>query len=78
MRGGLSRYTRYLVDGLDTSDIVTGGISSPMNFDAVEQFSLFTGAMDAEYNSLGLVQNMVTLGGNKFARRQLHLPADGV
>jgi hypothetical protein len=67
VRGGLSRYTRYLVDGLDTSDIVSGGISSPMNFDAVEQFSLFSGAMDAEYNSLGLVQNMVTRsGGNKF------------
>ena len=67
VRGGLSRYTRYLVDGLDTSDIVSGGLSSPMNFDAVEQFNLFTGAMDAEYNSLGLVQNMTTRsGGNKF------------
>lgn len=67
VRGGLSRYTRFLVDGLDTSDIVTGGISSPMNFDAVEQYTLFTGAMDAEYNSLGLVQNMVTRsGGNNF------------
>ena len=51
VRGGLSRYTRFLVDGLDTSDIVTGGLSSPMNFDAVEQYTLFTGAMDAEYNS---------------------------
>lgn len=67
VRGGLSRYTRFLVDGLDTTDIVVGGISSPMNFDAVEQFSLSVGAMDAEYNSLGLVQNMVTRsGGNKF------------
>ena len=68
VRGGLSRYTRFLVDGLDTSDIVTGGLSSPMNFDAVEQYNLFTGAMDAEYNSLGLVQNMVTRsGGNQFS-----------
>ncbi len=67
VRGGLSRYTRFLVDGLDTTDVVTGGISSPMNFDAVEQFSLSVGAMDAEYNSMGLVQNMVTRsGGNKF------------
>ncbi|MFO0653766.1 MAG: carboxypeptidase regulatory-like domain-containing protein [Polyangia bacterium] len=67
VRGGLSRYTRFLVDGLDTSDVVTGGLSSPMNFDAVEQYNLFTGAMDAEYNSLGLVQNMVTRsGGNNF------------
>ena len=68
VRGGLSRYTRFLVDGLDTSDIVTGGLSSSMNFDAVEQYNLFTGAMDAEYNSLGLVQNMVTRsGGNRFS-----------
>ena len=67
VRGGLARYTRFLVDGLDTTDVVTGGISSPMNFDAVEQFSLSVGAMDAEYNSLGLVQNMITRsGGNKF------------
>lgn len=67
VRGGLSRYTRYLVDGLDTTDIVIGGISSPMNFDSVEQFNMYSGAMDAEYNSMGLVQNMVTRsGGNKF------------
>ena len=38
-----------------------------MNFDAVEQYNLFTGAMDAEYNLLGLVQNMVTRSaGNNF------------
>jgi hypothetical protein len=68
VRGGLSRYTRFLIDGLDTTDIVIGGISSPVNFDAVEQFVIFAGAMDAEYNSLGLVQNMVTRsGGNKFS-----------
>lgn len=68
VRGGLGRYNKFLVDGLDTSDIVTGGISSPMNFDAVEEFVVSVGAMDAEYNSLGLVQNMVTRsGGNKFS-----------
>jgi hypothetical protein len=67
VRGGLSRYTRFLIDGMDTTDIVTGGITAPMNFDAVEQYTLFTGAMDAEYNAMGAVQNMVTrTGGNKF------------
>ncbi|MCS6912439.1 MAG: carboxypeptidase-like regulatory domain-containing protein [Myxococcales bacterium] len=67
VRGGLARYARFLIDGMDTTDIVTGGITAPMNFDAVEQYNLFIGAMDAEYNSLGAVQNMVTRsGGNRF------------
>ena len=69
VRGGLSRFTRYLVDGMDVSDVVSGGLGSSalINFDAVEQYVVATGAMDAEYNSLGLVQSMVTRsGGNKF------------
>ena len=67
VRGGLGRFNKFLVDGLDTSDIVTGGISSPMNFDSAEQFNVMVGAMDAEYNSLGLVQNIVTRsGGDKW------------
>ncbi len=67
VRGGLGRSNRFLIDGLDTTDIVTGGITSPINFDAIEQFEVVVGAMDAEYNSLGLVQNMVSRsGGNKF------------
>ncbi|MFO0578560.1 MAG: carboxypeptidase regulatory-like domain-containing protein [Polyangia bacterium] len=69
VRGGLGRFNRYYIDGLEVTDITTGafGTSSALiNSDSVEQFAVSVGAMDAEYNSLGLVQNMVTRsGGNK-------------
>lgn len=69
VRGGLGRFNRYFIDGLDVTDITTGafGTSSALiNSDSVEQFVVEVGSMDAEYNSLGLVQNMITRsGGNK-------------
>jgi len=66
-RGGLGRYTKIYVDGMDTTDIARGGITAPMNFDAVENFEFITGSMDAQYNSLGAVTNVVTKNGsNKF------------
>ena len=66
-RGGLSRYTQIKVDGMDTTDISAGGITAPMNFDAVENFEIITGSMDAEYNSLGVITNIVSRSGsNKF------------
>jgi len=52
-RGGLSRYASLYVDGMNTTDISAGGISAPMNFDAVENFEIITGGMDAQYNSMG-------------------------
>jgi len=70
VRGGLGRFNRFYIDGLDVTDITLGafGTSSALiNSDSVEQFVVAVGAMDAEYNSLGLVQNMITRsGGNKF------------
>lgn len=70
VRGGLGRFNRFFIDGLEVTDITLGafGTSSALiNSDSVEQFVVSVGAMDAEYNSLGLVQNMVTRsGGNKF------------
>ena len=70
VRGGLGRFNRYFVDGLEVTDITLGAFGSSsalINSDSVEQFVVSVGAMDAEYNSLGLVQNMVTRsGGNSF------------
>jgi hypothetical protein len=69
VRGGLGRWNRFLVDGLDLTDVVAGafGTSSALiTLDSIEQSIVAIGAMDAEYNSLGLLQNMVTRsGGNK-------------
>ena len=66
-RGGLSRYGKFFVDGMDTTDVSDGSITSPMNFYAVENFEVITGGLDAQYNALGMVQNVVTKSGsNKF------------
>ena len=70
VRGSLGRFNRYFIDGLEVTDVTRGAFGSSsalINSDSVEQFVVSAGAMDAEYNSLGLVQNMVTRsGGNKF------------
>lgn len=63
-RGGLSRYGRSYVDGMDTTDVVDGSISAPFNFYAVENFEVITGGMDAQYNSLGMIENVVTKSGS--------------
>ncbi len=66
-RGGLARYGKFYVDGMDTTDITDGSITAPMNFDVVDQFEIITGGFDAQYNALGAVTNAVTKsGGNKF------------
>jgi hypothetical protein len=66
-RGGLTRYSKFYVDGMDTTDVTDGAITAPMNYDVVEQFEVITGGFDAQYNSLGAVTNAVTKsGGNTF------------
>ncbi|MFL5343812.1 MAG: carboxypeptidase regulatory-like domain-containing protein [Hyalangium sp.] len=63
-RGGLSRYGRSYVDGMDTTDVTDGSISAPFNFYAVENFEVITGGMDAQYNSMGMIENVVTKSGS--------------
>jgi len=66
-RGGLARYGKFYVDGMDTTDVSDGSITAPMNFYAVENFEIITGGLDAQYNALGMVENVVTKSGsNKF------------
>ncbi len=63
-RGGLRRYGKFYVDGMDTTDITDGSITAPMTFDAVDNFEIITGAMDAQYNSMGMITNAVTKNGS--------------
>jgi hypothetical protein len=67
VRGGLTRYSKMFVDGIETDDIVTQGLAVPLHFDSVENYEVIAGSMDAQYNSLGLIENVVTKSGsNKF------------
>ena len=68
MAGGSLRHNRYLVDGLDITDPVTNTFSANFNFDAIAQVDTLLLAVDAQYNSLGGVINLVTKrGSDKFA-----------
>lgn len=66
-RGGLARYGRFYVDGMDTTDVTDGSITAPLNYYAVENFETITGGLDAQYNALGMIANLVTkTGSNRF------------
>ncbi|MCS6912713.1 MAG: carboxypeptidase regulatory-like domain-containing protein [Myxococcales bacterium] len=64
MAGGSFRHNRYLVDGLDITDPVTNTFSANFNFDNIAQVEALTVPMDARYNALGGVINLVTMRGS--------------
>ncbi len=72
-RGGLARYGKFYVDGMDTTDISDGSITAPMNFDVVDQFEIITGGFDAQYNALGAVTNVVTMSGSNKLKYDVNL-----
>jgi hypothetical protein len=64
IHGGTFRNNKYLVDGLDITDPVTLTFSANMNFDAIQEVEVLTGGLDAEYNALGGIINVVTKSGS--------------
>ena len=64
VRGANSIMNRYLVDGLDITDPVTNTFSSNINFDSVASFAILTGGMEAQYNSMGGVINLISSQGS--------------
>ena len=64
IRGGLEIHNRYLVDGLDITDPVTGTFSANMSFESIGSVQVLTGGMEAQYNSLGGVINVISSGGS--------------
>jgi hypothetical protein len=63
IKGGLYNLNHYLVDGLDITDPVSGTFSSNLSFDATEAVDVLTSGMEAQYNSLGGVINVITRSG---------------
>ena len=58
----------YLFDGLDTTDTTTGTFGSNLNFEAIQEVSVQTAGMSAEYGrATGAVTNVITKSGtNRF------------
>lgn len=67
VRGGNSIQNRYLIDGIDITDVVTQTFSANINFDSIASVEFITGGFEAKYNSQGSIVNLVTTqGSNKF------------
>lgn len=64
VKGALLLHNRYLVDGLDITDPVTGTFSANINFDSIGSVEVLTGGMEAQYNALGGIVNLNTNGGS--------------
>jgi hypothetical protein len=64
VRGGSSIMNRYMVDGLDITDPVTNTFSSNINFDSIGSVAVITGGMEAQYNSMGGVINLISAQGS--------------
>ena len=58
----------FLFDGVDTTDTVTGTFGANMNFEAIQEVSVQTAGMSAEYGrASGSILNVITKSGtNKF------------
>jgi hypothetical protein len=67
VRGGNAIQNRYLVDGIDITDVVTQTFSANINFDSIASIEFITGGFEAKYNTQGSIVNLVsTQGSNEF------------
>ena len=65
VKGGMSLNNRYLIDGLDVTDPVTQTFSANLTFDSTDAVDVLTGGMEAQYNSLAGVINVVSSRGSE-------------
>jgi hypothetical protein len=59
----------YFIDGMDTTNPLTGTANAVVNFDAISEVQLQTGGFEAEYGrATGGIINLVSkVGGNRFS-----------
>lgn len=65
VKGGMSVNNRYMIDGLEVTDPVTQTFSANLTFDATGAVDVLTGGMEAQYNSMGGVINVVSVRGTQ-------------
>ncbi len=66
MSGAQSQQSEYLINGADTNDFALNTIVVSPNLDAIDQFNILEGPLNAEYdrNSGGIVSATITQGTN--------------
>ena len=66
--GAQTQQSEYLINGADTNDISLNSLALSPNLDAIDQFNLIEGPLNAEYdrNSGGIVSATIKQGTNHF------------
>jgi hypothetical protein len=66
--GGQTQQSAFMINGADTNDIALNYLALSPNLDAIDQFNLIDGPLNAEYdrNSGGIVSATIKEGTNKF------------
>jgi hypothetical protein len=66
--GAQTQQSEYLINGADTNDIALNTLAIAPNLDAIDQFNLIEGPLNAEYdrNSGGIVSATIKEGTNHF------------
>jgi outer membrane receptor for ferrienterochelin and colicin len=65
VHGGSMYNNQYLIDGINITDPATNTFSANMNYDAIKEFQILTGGLDAEYGqAMGGIINVVTKSGS--------------
>ena len=66
--GGQTQQSEFLINGADTNDIALNTVALNPNLDAIDQFNLIDGPLNAEYdrNSGGIVSATIKEGSNHF------------
>ncbi len=66
--GSQSQQNSFLINGADTNDIALNTLSLTPNLDAIDQFNLIDGPLNAEYdrNSGGIISATIKQGTNHF------------
>ncbi|MGA8089273.1 MAG: carboxypeptidase regulatory-like domain-containing protein [Terracidiphilus sp.] len=66
--GGQTQQSEFLINGADTNDIALNTVALSPNLDAIDQFNLIDGPLNAEYdrNSGGIVSATIKEGSNHF------------
>lgn len=64
VKGGTSRHNRFMIDGLDITDVATNTFRGQWQFDAADYIQIITGGMEAKYNAIGSITNIITKSGS--------------
>ena len=77
IRGGRQNELLYLIDGLPVNDLISGGLGTDLPKSSVEQYTLQTGGMEAEYgDALSGIINITTITQKEKTTRSIRLKAD--